>query len=214
MNRTASGRVTIGRLHVITDTVLQTRYSHAELAERAILGGADTIQYRSKHPDIRVMIEEASLVAAVCRAHGVPFIVNDRVDVALAVGADGVHLGRGDMPVEMARRIVGEGMIVGATIRSREHLEEAVRAGADYAGLGPVFSTSSKSVGIEPLGIETVRVVCAGSPIPIIAIAGIDAGNAPSVIAAGAYGVAVIGAVCAADDVRGAAERMREAVGK
>jgi thiamine-phosphate pyrophosphorylase len=198
----------IGRLHVITDTVIQHRYSHAELAELAIAGGADTIQYRSKAGDIRAMIAEAGDVVAVCRAHNVPLIVNDRVDVALAVGADGVHLGRGDMPVGIARRIVGKGMIVGATIRNREHLAEAVREGADYAGLGPIFATSTKSLGIDPLGLEVVRDICASSPIPIIGIAGIDASNAGDVIAAGAYGVAVIGAVCAADDIAGAAAEL------
>jgi thiamine-phosphate pyrophosphorylase len=202
-------RATIGRLHVITDTNVQRRSTHAELAALAIEGGADTIQYRSKDPDIRTMIAEAERVAAVCRAHGVPLIVNDRVDVALAIGADGVHLGRGDMPVEIARRIVGEGMIVGATVRNREHLAEAVRGGADYAGLGPIFATSTKIVGVEPLGLAAVRDVSSASPIPIIAIAGIDLSNVRSVIAAGAHGVAVIGAICSAADVRAATQAMK-----
>jgi len=200
----------IGRFHLITDTQQQRRYSHAELAELAILGGADTIQYRSKSDDVRVMIDEALSVRHVCALHGVTFLVNDRVDVALAVEADGVHLGRGDMPIEMARRIMGERMIIGATIRNRAHLLDAVRASADYAGLGPIFGTSSKQLGIEPLGLDVVQEVCVEAPIPVIAIAGITADNVPDVMAAGAYGVAVIGAVCCADDVRAAAERIAE----
>ena len=106
----------IGRFHLITDTVLQSRHDHAELARLAIAGGADTIQYRSKKDDIREMIAEASAMRDVCARAGVTFLVNDRVDLCLAVGADGVHLGRGDMPLEIARRILGPGPIIGGTV--------------------------------------------------------------------------------------------------
>ena len=195
----------IGRFHLITDTVLQSRHDHAELARLAIAGGADTIQYRSKKDDIREMIAEASAVRDVCARAGVTFLVNDRVDLCLAVGADGVHLGRGDMPLEIARRILGPGPIIGGTVRNEEHLAEAVAAGADYVGLGPIFGTTSKVVGMEPLGLDVVRRVCASSPIPVIGIAGITRDNLASVLAAGAHGVALIGAVCLADDVTAAA---------
>ncbi|MEO5930013.1 MAG: thiamine phosphate synthase [Candidatus Kapaibacterium sp.] len=205
-------RGTIGRLHVITRADTRPGRSHAELAELAILGGADTIQYRSKSPDIREMIAEARAVRDVCARHGVTFLVNDRVDVALAVEADGVHLGRDDMPIETARRILGEGRIIGGTVRNREHLMRAFHETADYVGLGPIFGTSSKIVPIAPLGLAVVREVTAASPIPVIGIAGIDAGNARDVIAAGAYGVAVIGAVCGADDVTAAARMLREQI--
>jgi thiamine-phosphate pyrophosphorylase len=202
----------IGRLHVITDTTLQERFSHAELAELAIQGGADTIQYRSKSGDVRRMIEEAAEVREVCLRNGVTFLVNDRVDIALAVDADGVHLGREDMPVPVARKILGPEKIIGATIRNPEHLREAIAESADYAGLGPIFSTASKLVGLEPLGLEMVRRVAEQGGIPVIAIAGITAGNTADVIAAGAYGVAVIGAVCCATDVAAAAREIAERV--
>src|SRR5437899_1992452 len=97
----------VGRLHVITDTILQTRYSHAELASLAIGGGADTIQYRSKSQEVRTLLREAEEVREVCRSHGVTFLINDRVDICLAVDADGVHLGRDDMPILLARKILG-----------------------------------------------------------------------------------------------------------
>jgi thiamine-phosphate pyrophosphorylase len=195
----------VGRLHVITDTVVQSRHSHAALAALAIGGGADTIQYRSKSQDFRTLLREAGEVGDVCRNHGVTFLVNDRVDLCLAVDADGVHLGREDMPVALARKILGPEKIIGGTIRNAGHLEEAVRESADYVGLGPIFSTSSKSLPLEPLGLEMIRQVSAVATIPLIAIAGIDASNAADVIAAGAYGIAVIGAVCCAEDVTAAA---------
>lgn len=206
-------RKRIGRLHVITDTDLQERYTHAQLAELAIRGGADTIQYRSKSADVRLMIQEAGEVAEICRRFNVTFLVNDRVDICLAVDADGVHLGRGDMQVPIARKILGPDRIIGATVRNPEHLEEAVRESADYAGLGPVFATTSKQVGLEPLGLEMVERVCRDARIPVIGIAGITVDNAASVVRAGAHGVAVIGSVCCADDVVASASAIAAAIG-
>jgi thiamine-phosphate pyrophosphorylase len=202
----------IGRLHVITDTTLQRRYSHAELAELAIRGGADTIQYRSKSSEIRRMIREAGEVRDICNHYGIPFIVNDRVDLCLAVDADGVHLGLEDMPVPLARRILGPEKLIGGTVRNRTQLEEAAGESADYVGLGPIFGTISKRVDVDPLGLEIVREVSRDSPIPVIAIAGITSLNAREVFDAGAHGVAVIGAVCCADDVAGAASALRRAL--
>lgn len=202
----------IGRLHVITDTTVQQRYSAAQLAALAIEGGADTIQYRSKAIDVRALIAEATTVRDVCAGAGVLFLVNDRVDVCLAVDADGVHLGREDMPLDVARRILGPDRIIGGTIRGVEHLIEAESLGADYVGLGPIFGTTSKHVALAPLGLDAVRAVVAAAHIPIIGIAGITLDNASSVIEAGADGLAVIGAVCAADDVRAAAGAMVRAI--
>ncbi|HVZ38897.1 MAG TPA: thiamine phosphate synthase [Candidatus Kapabacteria bacterium] len=204
---------TIGRLHVITDTVLQNRFTHRELAALAIRGGADTIQYRSKSASVRTLLEEAAAVRDVCREHGVTFIVNDRVDIALAVDADGVHLGRSDMPVETARRLLGPDRIVGGTVRNGEHLREAERLGADYVGLGPVFETGSKRVDHEVLGLDLVREVCRHARIPVIAIAGITISTAAAVMAAGVYGIAVIGAVAAADHPADAAADLVRCIG-
>jgi thiamine-phosphate pyrophosphorylase len=202
------------RFHVITDVTVQRRWAHAELAERAIAGGADAIQYRSKSDDVRLMIAEAGAVGEVCRKAGVLFLVNDRVDVALAVDADGVHLGLGDMPVGIARRIMGPSKIIGGTVRGVEHLRAAEAEGASYVGLGPIFGTMSKSLTIAPLGLDVVREVTAVSTVPVIAIAGITAANAADVIRAGAHGIAVIGAVCGADDVTSAATDLAAAIGR
>lgn len=202
----------IGRLHVITDTTLQHRYSAAELAAMAVDGGADTIQYRSKQTNIREVIDEAAAVRDVCARANVMFIVNDRVDVCMAVEADGVHLGRDDMPVETARRILGPLRTIGGTVRGVEHLQQALRAGADYVGLGPVFATTTKQVEHAIVGVDTVREVSEVSPVPVIAIAGIALSNVASVIEAGAYGVAVIRAVCASSDVYSATRALRDAI--
>lgn len=189
-----------GRLHVLTDTSTQSRFSHERLAELAIRGGADVVQYRSKQDDVRTMVDQAIRVADLCRSAGVTFLVNDRVDVALAAGADGVHLGRNDMPVSIARKILGPEAIVGGTARGVDDAIEAERQGATYVGLGPVFPTSSKVVDHYPIGLETVTAVSLSIRIPVIAIAGITIENVASVIRAGAYGVAVIGAVAHAED--------------
>lgn len=197
----------IGRLHVITEGGDGSRpyRTHAELARMAIRGGADTIQFRSKDASMRVLIEQAAAVGEVCRESGVLFLVNDRVDLCLAVNADGVHLGADDMPVEIARRILGDSAVIGATIRGIEGLRAAETASADYVGLGPVFRTTSKSLPVEPLGLETVRRVAAEASIPVIGIAGIGVENASEVAAAGAHGIAVIGAVSRASDPETAA---------
>lgn len=202
----------IGRLHVITDTVLQQRYPAHQLAELAIQGGADTIQYRSKSLDFRAMFAEASLVREVCARTGVLFIVNDRVDLCEAVDADGVHLGSNDMPVEVARRIIGSNRIIGGTVRDVEGLHVAELQGADYVGLGPIFATKSKLVNHHPIGIAGIESVVRAARIPIIAIAGITMENIRSIVGAGAHGVAVIGAVCSAADVVGATASLLDAM--
>ncbi len=198
----------IGRLHVITDVTLQSRYTHAALASMAIAGGADLVQFRSKEPNFRLQLHEAEKVARICRERGATFIVNDRVDLAIAVGADGVHLGRSDMPVAVARHILGPEALIGATARSTEDVRNAESEGADYVGLGPIYSTGTKRVDHPPLGTETVREIVRHSNLPIIAIAGITIDNVADVLSCGVWGVAVIGAVVLADDPEAATRRL------
>ena len=202
----------IGRLHILTDTVLQSRFSHVQLTERVCAGGGDTIQFREKTGSSREMIAAARKMRAICDEKGVAFIVNDRVDVAMAAKAHGVHLGQGDFPISMAREVLGDGCIIGGSAATLEEAHQCVSDGADYVGFGPVFPTGSKDDAGPVSGIETLRKVVQDIPLPIIAIGGIHEGNAAQVMATGAHGIAVISAVCCHEDPEGATKRLHELV--
>ncbi len=186
----------IGRLHVLTDTALQSRFSHVELAELAIKGGADTIQYRQKTGSTREMIEICRAMKRLCAETGVTFIVNDRVDVAIASNVDGIHLGQDDFPIPLARKSWSEGWIIGGSAATLEEAQECLDQGADYIGFGPVYPTASKDDAGPVTGIDLLKHVVDTIPLPIIAIGGISVENTPDVIWAGAKGIAVISAVC------------------
>lgn len=187
----------IGVLHVITDTTLQSRFTHAELAELAIKGGADTVQFRQKHGTTRELVAIAQQMQAVCTRHNVPLIVNDRADIALAVGATGAHFGQDDMPVSIGRQMLPTEAIIGASARTEEKILEAITEGADYIGFGPIYGTSSKPDAEAAKGLERLRRMCDIAACPVIAIGGIRVETAGEVIRAGAHGIAVISAVCA-----------------
>ncbi len=204
--------MSVGRLHVITDVDVQSRFSHQELAELACLGGADVVQLRDKTLTREALMEGARGVAATCRRHGVAFIVNDHADIARAVEADGVHVGRGDLAVREARALLGAGAIVGASAGNLDDALEAEADGASYIGLGHIFATGSKSKSTPPVGVDSLAHALTRVRIPVIAIGGITHENAAEVLAAGAWGIAVIGAVCTADDPRAATERLRRIV--
>jgi len=202
----------IGRLHVVTDVTVQKRFTHEQLAALAAAGGADTIQFREKRMKLEGRFEVAARMKELCERFRIPLIVNDSIDVAVHAGADGVHLGRDDISVSEARRVLGDDVVIGATAGT---LEQALKAQADeatYIGFGHVFATTSKQKRTPPVGIERLREVCERLTIPVIAIGGIDAHNAREAIDAGAYGVAVIAAVCAAEDPSAAADRLRSAI--
>lgn len=202
----------IGRFHVLTDYHFQQQYSHAEIATLAIDGGADAIQFRQKTGGIRHITEEAVRASMVCRERSVAFIVNDRIDVALACEADGVHLGQSDMRISAARRILGDSFIIGATAATLNQALRAVDEGADYIGFGPVFPTRSKRNPASVKGLAKLAQVCEKVEIPIIAIAGITRSRVADVIGAGAYGVAVMTAVTTSDDPASAAWQIRSAL--
>ena len=149
-----------------------------------------------------------------CAAHGAHCIVNDRVHVAMAVGTDGVHVGEHDLPVDATRRILGPDRLLGATARDAASALDLAQHGASYLGVGPCFATGSKSGLPAPLGSEGLRTVTDAVTLPVIAIAGITAQRVPELLAAGAYGVAVIGAVWNAEDPRGAIEGLLRALGE
>ena len=202
----------IGRLHVITDIFLQTRYSHVELTEMAIAGGADTIQFRQKGGSTRQMIEAAGRMGRICNDAGVLFVVNDRIDIAIASKADGVHLGQDDFPIPLARELLGSEKIIGGSVGTLEEARRCLSEGADYVGFGPVFPTSSKDDAGPVSGIEALKKIVSAVSLPVIAIGGIDEKNAPDVIRAGARGIAVISAVCCQADPEKAARALSGAL--
>lgn len=190
----------IGKLHVLTDTILQSRFSHPELAGLAIRGGADTIQYRQKSGSTREMIRIAAQMKQVCSDQGVPLIVNDRVDVAIAAKADGVHLGQDDFPIPLARELLGQEMIIGASASNMEEVEKCLLDGADYVGFGPVYPTTSKDDAGSVKGIAGLAQVTKAVSVPIIAIGGISLDHVSEVLQAGVHGIAVISSVCCQED--------------
>ncbi len=199
-------------VYVITDPRLSRGRSHREVIEAALRGGASVVQYREKNASTRRMIEEARELRDLCRANGVPFIVNDRVDVALAVDADGVHVGQEDMPASLARKLIGREKILGVSAENVEQAHAAVADGADYIGAGAIFSTATKADANKPIEIPGLLEIVRASTLPIVGIGGISATNATSVIRAGAMGIAVVSAIVSADDVERATRALRKIV--
>ena len=205
------------RLNAIVDPERAGGHALAELARRCAAGGATLIQLRDKVRETRAMIEEARAIKQALSPFGVPFVVNDRADVALAAGADGVHLGPEDMAVEDARRLLGSDAIVGLSVKSVGEAETAPVDSIDYVGSGGVFVTLSKQQKNAPIGpaglARIIAVLHRRAPdLLVCGIAGTDAGNAAEVIAAGADGVAVISALSQAADPEAASRQLREIV--
>jgi thiamine-phosphate pyrophosphorylase len=201
-------------LYVITDEEIAGGLSHADIARRAIAGGADVIQLRDKVCGSMDLVRIGRVIREITRKTGAIFIVNDRLDVALACGADGVHLGQDDLRAGVARQIAPQGFIIGVSVGT---LEEAIRSeqeGADYLALSPVFSTASKYNAGPGHGLGILQKIRRNVSIPIIAIGGINTGNVNDVIAAGADGVAVISAVVGSPDITAAARQLRKMVRK
>jgi len=205
------------RLNAIIDPERAGAHDLVALARRVVEGGATLVQLRDKRSDGRAMVETARAIKAALAGSGVPFVVNDRVDVALAAGADGVHLGPEDMAIDDARRLLGTDAIIGTSIKSVAAAEAAPVDLIDYAGIGGVYATLSKEQKSAPIGPDGFARVAAtlrrrAPALPLCGIAGIDAGNAGAVIAAGADGVAVISALSLVPDPAAAATALREIV--
>jgi thiamine-phosphate pyrophosphorylase len=201
-----------GRLHVLTDFRFQQRWPASKLAEMAIAGGADTIQFRQKLGPISHRLHEADLVSEICRREDVPLIVNDSIDIALAVQAAGLHVGQLDFPPGRARRVIGDERLLGVTVTTVDQAVEAAYIGADYVGFGPVFDTKSKDNLASVKGLEGLAAVCDAVDIPVIAIAGITAERVAEVLEAGAYGIAVMTAVSLAEDPQEATAELATAI--
>jgi thiamine-phosphate pyrophosphorylase len=205
------------RLNAIVDPERANGRALDELARLAVAGGATLIQLRDKHGSTRRMIEEARAIKAALAGTGVPLVINDRVDVALIGQADGVHVGQDDMRVEDARRLLGPKAIIGLSIKTVALANAAPIDALDYVGVGGVYATTSKDNPNRPIGVDGLRDVVAAfrarkRDLAVCAIAGIDAGNAAPVIAAGADGVAVISALSMRGDPQAAARALRGVV--
>jgi len=199
-------------LYIITDENIGRKKTHAEIAELAIAGGADAIQLRDKSCSSRELIRVGRVIREITRRSSTIFIVNDRLDVAVACGADGVHLGQGDMRTDVARQIAPHGFIIGVSVSTVDEAVRAEQEGADYVALSPTFSTVSKPDAGPGLGLEMLREIRRNVSVPVIAIGGINRENICEVIAAGAAGVAVISAVAGAADITAATRDLKNLI--
>jgi thiamine-phosphate pyrophosphorylase len=199
-------------LYLCTDRAHAKGRPLAELVAAAVAGGVTMVQLREKELNTRDFLEAAQAMRALTRELGVPLVINDRVDIALAVGADGVHLGGADMPVKTARRLAGGKLFIGATARSAEAARAAKEAGADYLGVGAMFPTGTKSDTVT-IGPAALRAIKEAAGLPAVGIGGVNARNAASVIGAGADGVAVVSAILSQADPAAAARAIRAACG-
>jgi thiamine-phosphate pyrophosphorylase len=201
------------RLCFIADSEAAAGKNLLRLIEQAAGGGATLVQLRGKAWTDRDFLALAARAGELLRPRRILLIINDRADIARAAAADGVHLGQTDLPVAAARKILGRGPLIGVSAGTVREAREAETAGADYLGVGPVFSTPSKDNAGAPLGLAGLRRIRREVRLPILAIGGIDAGNASAVVRAGADGVAVISAVTAAADPGQAATQIIESIG-
>lgn len=203
-----------GVTYLVTQESLSEGRTTLEIAAAAIRGGVDVIQLREKDRCARDRYQLGLRLREQTADAGVTFIVNDRVDLARAVDADGVHLGDEDLPIAVAREQLGDTALVGRSVSTRKEATQAEKAGADYLGVGSVFHTGSKDTDPDKtaIGLDRISDVRASTSLPIIGIGGIDPSNAADVVSAGANGVAVISAITAADDPERATEQLSDAI--
>jgi thiamine-phosphate pyrophosphorylase len=199
-------------LYFVTDRGLCGEKPLAEVILQAVRGGAACIQLREKSVSTRFFVEEAGRIKELLTPFRVPLIINDRLDVALAVGADGVHVGQGDMPYGTARRLMGPKAIIGLSVETWEDVERAESLDCDYLGVSPVFATPTKTDTKDPWGLEGLAKIRAFSRHPLVGIGGLNAGNAEAAVMAGADGVAVVSAICAAPDPFAASRELADII--
>lgn len=195
-------------LCLVTDRDLCGTRSLEEVVGAAVRGGVGSVQLREKHLATRAFVEAAARLKALLAPFGIPLLINDRVDVALAMGAEGVHLGQDDMPCEAARRLLGPTAIIGLSVECWEDVVRAKAQPVDYLGVSPIFATPTKTDTRGAWGLEGLARIRAFSRHPLVAIGGLNEGNIAEVVRAGAEGIAVVSALCAAPDPRQAAERL------
>ncbi|WP_010453351.1 thiamine phosphate synthase [Vibrio rotiferianus] len=193
------------RLYLVTDDQ-QDLATLKRVVRKAVEGGVTMVQVREKHGDVRAFIERAQAVKDILKDTDVPLIINDRVDVALAVDADGVHLGQSDMPATIARELIGPNKILGLSIENEEQLTEADSLPIDYIGLSAIFATPTKTNTKKHWGIDGLKMALETTSLPIVAIGGINESNIPQLSATGVHGLALVSAICLAEDPKAASE--------
>ena len=196
------------RLYAVTDRAWTGRRTLLEQVEAALQGGATCVQLREKQLDRDAFLAEACRMAELCHRYGVPFLVNDDLDIALASGADGVHVGQDDLPVTEVRRRVGSRLIVGVSAHNVQEALAAQAGGADYLGAGAVFGTATKK-NVTPLTRQTLSEICRAVRIPVVAIGGVNAGNLLQLAGTGVAGAAVVSAIFGAPDITAACRQLR-----
>ena len=196
------------RLYAVTDRRWLGDSTLEQQVEEALKGGATFVQLREKQLDKKSFYREAVSLKKLCRKYGVPFVIDDDVELALESGADGVHIGQSDMALLDAREKLGPEKMIGVSARTGEEALEAERNGADYLGVGAVFSTSTKPDAVD-VSLETLRKICESVSIPVVAIGGIGTENLPKLAGTGIAGVAVVSALFAAENIRKSAEKLR-----
>lgn len=199
-------------LYLVTDRDLARGRSTPEIVREAVAGGVTCVQLREKCCTCREFIEEAKAIRQFLHRRKIPLIINDRLDVALAVAADGMHLGQRDMPLSMAREIVGDRMIVGISAECVADAVAAERGGADYIGVSPIYSTPTKADTAPALGLEGLQRIRRTVAIPLVGIGGLNRDNVAAVIRHGTDGIAVVSAIVSADSPRAAARELRTAI--
>lgn len=199
-------------LYLVTDRGLARGRSTFEIVKAAVDGGATVVQLREKDCPTLEFIEQALAIKDLLQARRIPLIINDRLDVAQAVRADGVHLGQTDMPLDMAKGILGDSMLIGISAESIEDAIAAEKGGADYLGVSPIYATPTKTDTAPPLGLAGLRQIRKAVRLPLVGIGGLNRENSADVIRSGADGVAVVSAIVAADDPEAAARTLRKII--
>ncbi len=196
-------------LYAVTDRAWTGKQSLYEQVESALKGGVTCVQLREKKLDDEAFLNEAIEIRALCKRYGVPFFINDNVEVAVKCHADGIHVGQDDMEVSEVRKIVGDDMIIGVSAHSVEEAVKAVKNGADCLGVGAVFATSTKTDACV-LSKETLRDICAAVDVPVVAIGGIGKSNISCLSGTGVDGVAMVSAIFAAEDIETECRKLRK----
>ncbi|MEZ8104508.1 thiamine phosphate synthase [Vibrio cortegadensis] len=200
------------RLYLVTDDQ-QDIDTLKHVVEQAVAGGVTMIQVREKHGDIQSFIQRAQAVKTVLEGTNVPLIINDRVDVALAVDADGVHLGQSDMPVKIARQLIGKDKILGLSVENEQQFQESQSLPIDYIGLSAIFSTPTKTNINKEWGISGLAQAVSKSALPIVAIGGLNSDNLDAVVATKVAGIALVSAICHADSPKQSAQELLAQIG-